>query len=178
MTEEEKGRPVFLMEVYQTLCKTSYMPVGPYNVLLMCAMLIAINDEGLINSQATQFSLDVKNQNTPENPTDFEFFSDRLKRKHPSYTADAKTGRILPGPNSPVINFKTLKEIFLSTNLERNEELFDTSGKISQYFDGEDIQGDHIALMSYPRSGNSFLRGYVQKITTIHTGSDIRAHHM
>lgn len=34
--------------------------------------------------------------------------------------------------------------------------------------------GDVVAFMSYPRSGNSFLRRYLELITGIYTGSDIQ----
>jgi hypothetical protein len=101
-----------------------------------------------------------------------------MHRRFPSYYADGNTKRIMPGPDSPRINLDTLKEILLSTDLGRDAEIPDTSGKISQFLDGADISGNHVAFASYPRSGNSFLRGYIQKVTTVHTGSDLAAFHM
>jgi hypothetical protein len=62
--------------------------------------------------------------------------------------------------------------------LARSAELPDTTGKVSQFLDGSDLTGNQTAFISYPRSGNSFLRGYMQKVSTIHTGSDVFPFHM
>ena len=178
ITEEELGRPAFAIEVAQTLYKTSYMPSAVNKLTQGTLMTMMVKDKVLVNTQSTMFSLNKKNQSTEDNPTDFELFSDRMHRRFPSYITDCTARRIMPGPDSPRINLNTLKEILLSTDLSRDAELPDTSGKVSQFLDGADISGNHVAFASYPRSGNSFLRGYIQKMTTVHTGSDIYAYHM
>ena len=52
-------------------------------------------------------------QQTAENQTGFELFSDRIFRKFPSYVIDSDL-RLLPGPSTPVVNFHQLRELLLS----------------------------------------------------------------
>ena len=66
-------------------------------------------------------------QDRPENPTGFELFSDRMKRQYPSYVLDDEL-KLFPGPKTSVVNFNTLKEILLSTDLTREAELTTEDG--------------------------------------------------
>lgn len=43
------------------------------------------------------------------------------------------------------------------------------------FLDGKSISGDKTCYMTYPRSGNTFLRKYLELITGITTGSEIEA---
>lgn len=135
-----------------------------------------LEDRILANGQIDEFSVDVKQQCTEDNPTDFELFSDRMSKKYPSYTYDCKLVRVLPGKDSPKINFNDLREILLSKDLSRYSELPETSGKNFLFLDGEaDTRGFRSTLISYPRSGNSFMRNYVMRVSGTYTGSDIPA---
>jgi hypothetical protein len=80
---------------------------------------------------------------------------------------------IRPGKEAKVINFDSLRGILLSDDLSRDSELPDTSGKFCQFLDGAPIKGNQVAFCSYPRSGNSFLRGYLEKVCSVFTGSDL-----
>lgn len=42
-----------------------------------------------------------------------------------------------------------------------------------RFLDGENIDGERIAFVSHPRSGNSFLRKYLEAITGTITTSDM-----
>lgn len=42
----------------------------------------------------------------------------------------------------------------------------------SKFLDGEDILSDKVCLTSYHRSGNTFMRRYLEAITSITTGAD------
>ena len=80
------------------------------------------NDEILADAELNHYSINRHMQDTHDNPTGFELYSDRIKRMFPSYILD-NTLRLMPGPTTPVMNFEILKSILLSTDLERNEEL-------------------------------------------------------
>ena len=45
-----------------------------------------------------------------------------------------------------------------------------------RFLDGESIEGNAVGISSFPRSGNSFLRRFVEQITGIATGSTISLH--
>lgn len=62
-------------------------------------------------------------------------------------------------------------EVFLSKDLsllERHKDIFELPSK---YLDGEDINGNRITYLTFPRCGSTFLRNYIEKITGIATGS-------
>ena len=61
-----------------------------------------------------------------------------------------------------------VKSILLSKDLAREAEL-DWSLK---YLDGADMTGNQVAFQSWPRSGNTMLRRYLEIVSGIHTGSD------
>ena len=82
------------------------------------------------------------------------------------------TLQFLPAPGKPVVNLKWLKEVLLSTDLTRNAEL-DWVKDEFRFLDGESIAGSQIAFQSYARSGNSFLRRFLECITGIYSGSDM-----
>ena len=66
-----------------------------------------------------------------------------------------------------------MKEILLSKDLSRNQELdWIASGEI-RFLDGEDIDGDKVSFQSFPRAGNSMLRKFLEVVTGVHTGSDM-----
>lgn len=46
------------------------------------------------------------------------------------------------------------------------------SGSILRWLDSEEKNGEHIAIVSYPRSGNTLMRGLLEQVTGIHTGCD------
>lgn len=45
-----------------------------------------------------------------------------------------------------------------------------------RFLDGAPLTNKKIGFTSYPRSGNSFLRRYVEQVTGITTGSSISIH--
>jgi len=67
--------------------------------------------------------------------------SDRHVRKYSDYLLDERL-RARPGPNVPVVNFRQLKEILLSTDLSRNDELSWIKESGFRFLDGEDMKGN------------------------------------
>ena len=45
--------------------------------------------------------------------------------------------------------------------------------KILRFLNGEPIPGDKVGYMTFPRSGNTFLRKYMEMITGVPTGSEM-----
>lgn len=71
------------------------------------------------------------------------------------------------------INFKDYKNILLSKDsslLDQNIWMFDK--KTKYFLDGQKLD-DKMAFVSFPRTGNSFLRKYCENITGIFTGADM-----
>ena len=95
-------------------------------------------------------------------------------RIFPTYVLDESL-RIRPGPETPRVNFLNLKDILLSTDLERNAELEWANAKNLRFLDGADMQalGQTVCFQSLPRTGNSFLRRIVEIVTGVYTGSDM-----
>jgi hypothetical protein len=73
------------------------------------------------------------------------------------------------------INFKTLMEVLKSKDeslFNNNKWIFDGDFK---FCDGEKLP-TKIAFNTYPRSGNSFLRKYMEQMTGISTGATVSLH--
>ena len=91
----------------------------------------------------------------------------------PNYIFDERN-RVRPGPSTPTVNFTYLKELLLSKDLSRNSELQWVDKGEFRFLDGNtNLWGDMIAFQSFPRSGNTFLRRYLEQITGIVTGADM-----
>jgi hypothetical protein len=66
--------------------------------------------------------LNPKYQHTEKNPTGFDVYSDRLARIYPGYDVDHLM-RMVPVNGTPVLNFDYIRNLLLSKDLSRLEEL-------------------------------------------------------
>ena len=176
IAEEERGEPVYLVDIRRAFDRTAWVTVGPGTIGLNMALCdLYRNDEILCDREMNRYSVKGVNQETKSDQTGYELFSDRFHKMYTGYVFDKK-GLIQPGPDTPVVNFDYLKELLLSKDLSRGKEL-EWIGKDAakfRFLDGKvDMSGNKVAFCSYPRSGNSFLRNYLETITGIATGSDI-----
>ena len=83
---------------------------------------------------------------------------------------------IEPAPGTPCVNLAQLTELLKSKDekaWEKSKWIFD--GNL-RFLDGQPNKSNRIALGSFPRSGNTFLRKYTDLLTGIHTGSDCTLH--
>jgi hypothetical protein len=106
----------------------------------------------------------------------FETFSEKFNRMYKGLRLNPTNMQIEPGPQSEVINLDQLVELFKSKDevaWEKSKWIFD--GKL-RYLDGSRNRGNKIALSSFPRSGNTFMRKYTDLLTGVHTGSDCTLH--
>lgn len=86
----------------------------------------------------------------------FQTFSEKFKQNRPGYTLDAE-GLIRP-KTAETLNYKKMIDLFLSKDLSQydaNKHLFEGSSK---FLDGEDINGNRITYLTFPRCGSTFLR--------------------
>ena len=75
------------------------------------------------------------------------------------------------------VSLKKLKAVLLSKDMkvydEYKKEFLDDN--ILKFLDGEDIDGDRVCYQSFMRSGNTFLRKYLELILGVPTGSEMPA---
>ena len=94
----------------------------------------------LADTESHRVTANPIHQRTEQNETEFELFSDRIERLYSSYDlTDRLTFR--PKPGTPTVNLKQLKEILLSKDLERDQELEWIQSGVFRFLDGEDITG-------------------------------------
>lgn len=80
---------------------------------------------------------------------------------------------IAPGKNALTINYDDLMNTYKSKDEElfkKNQWMFE--GKANFLNKKQSLDGNKVAFISFPRSGNSFLRKYLESLTGIITGSD------
>ena len=73
------------------------------------------------------------------------------------------------------INFNELKALLLSqfTGSNYSELKALTAHDTCSFLDATvDLSGDRVAFQSFVRSGNTFLRKYLERITGVYTGED------
>jgi len=124
----------------------------------------------LADKELTRWSVNPAKQRTEKNPTEFELYSDRHERLYSNYVLDERL-RMRPGPKTKVANFEEIKDILLSTDLSRDSELDWTNDGL-RFLDGADMSKNSVVFQSWPRSGNSMLRRYIETVTGIFTGAD------
>jgi len=105
------------------------------------------------------------------NKKGFEKFSDRFRRLFAGYHLDS-TMHIRSNPETITLNLKELMRLFLSKDEElwkQHKWIFDGP---CRYLDGALNSANKVALQSFPRSGNTFLRKFFELLTGVETGSD------
>jgi len=105
---------------------------------------------------------------------DFETYSDKMRRMFPGYYLTADLA-LMPGA-APTINLIELKALLLSKNIDKamqsNLARLAFRGD-SIFLDDFNIDGERVCFASYPRSGSSLLRKYIELVTGSVTGSDM-----
>ena len=92
----------------------------------------------------------------------FELCSDRCARLFPTYKFDGH-GIVQPGEDTPTVNFDWLKEFLLSDDMSRMDEMDWVEKGEYRFLDGQvDLTGDRTGFFSYGRSGNTFLRRFLE----------------
>lgn len=87
------------------------------------------------------------------------------------YTLDDQT-RLVPKEHRSV-NFNWLKDLYLSKDLTRLDELRQLGEKCKMLDATVDLSGNRISFASFPRTGNTLLRTLIEQCTGIYTGGDM-----
>jgi hypothetical protein len=105
-----------------------------------------------------------------------------MRRVFSEYILDENLS-FVPKPDTPTINFNQWKELMLSKDLSRLRELdwidnaVDPGSRIfkQRFLDNTvNMDGNHVALCSYPRAGNSLTRSYLERVSGIATGGEAK----
>ena len=126
--------------------------------------LLARGDEFLTDQYSNFYSL--------EPHEGFLCYSDRFEKVFsPDYTLSEDLALI---PKSHrLINFNWLKDLLLSKDLTRLHELTKL-GEDPMFLDQSvSLKGQNICFASFPRTGNTFLRTFIEQCTGVYTGSDM-----
>jgi hypothetical protein len=127
------------------------------------------NDEVLANNNLEQFSLKASCQGDV-----YETYSNRKVKAFPLYSLEGPQLRLVANQETPVLNFNKLKSLLLSEGTSKIDEYRALTSKGLLFLDKkEDLVGNRVALASFPRTGNSFLRKILEQITGNFTGSDM-----
>ena len=105
----------------------------------------------------------------------FERFSERFRRLYPGYLLD-RHQHVVAGPETPTLNLRSLMDMLKSSDeelYERSRWMFDGEFR---FLDGQPNNSNKVAFMSFPRSGNTFLRRYMELCTGVITGADNTLH--
>lgn len=120
----------------------------------------------LINETTTEFTLTKKEG--------FLTYSEKFRKLYGTEYAVGSDGSLI-ALTAKKVNFKTLHETLLSkdeSKLEANKWMFDGEFR---FCDGEKLPSK-IGFLSFPRSGNSFLRRFLEQMTGIATGASVSLH--
>lgn len=102
----------------------------------------------------------------------FECFSDRFERLHAAHYTLSSNLTMLPKKHLTV-NFNWLKELLLSKDISRLDLLTELGSNPKFLDKSVDLSGQNICFASYPRTGNTMLRTFLEQCTGIHTGADM-----
>ena len=122
------------------------------------------------NAGCEQFSTKIWNKS-------FKKLSERLTSEDifKNIEVDSNGYRFVSKSDDHTISHKQMCSLFLSNDLEKYEEFkkkYLESGQL-RFLDGESLDGFKTGFMTFPRSGNTFLRKYIELITGVATGSDM-----
>ena len=138
------------------------------NIYEAVAILFSLLREDLIYSDLHSYRYTVNKQEG------YYSYSEIFRLKFPvGYDCD-KVGRVVP-TTARRVNMNELRGIMTSQDegqFQQNNWIWD---KEFRFLDGQALES-RVGFTSYPRSGNSFLRRYVEQITGITTGSTISIH--
>ena len=104
----------------------------------------------------------------------FGLFSEKIEKLYPDYVLD-EAMLIRPKPGTRRVNLDSLLGMLRSTDEKVYLDwkwLFEDN----YFLDGAPITSDKVALVSFPRSGNTFFRKYMQLLTGVATGGDNYLH--
>ena len=139
--------------------------MGGFYVFVALGDLVR-NDEIYFDKEGDYFSFQERDG--------FSLFSDSWAVKFPEYVLDDNL-KAVPGPECETLNFDYLMDLWLSKDMTRLPEMTALGEGKPKFLDGKvSMEGRRVVFASYPRTGNSFLRKFLEQVTGIYTGSDMK----
>lgn len=138
---------------------------------VLCACLHTLYREDTFYADPVFHKYSLTGPDGSETKRLFERFSERFLRIFAGYQLDNKM-RVVPKPETTVLNLKSVIDLLKSRNerlWQRSRWIFDGNFR---FLDGESNKNNKVAFCSFPRSGNTFLRKYLELLTGVATGSD------
>lgn len=168
LTAEEKlGQAPTVVEIFVEI-KTANPQAPVNNIFEGAAVLTTLFREDLIYADNSCEHYSAKRQEGYKNYS--ELFRQKVGFDYgigPDGSVVSKTAKL--------VNFKQMIEILKSKDeslLEQNKWIWDGDFR---FFDGEPLP-TKIAFNTYPRSGNSMFRRYLEQLTGVSTGSTVHLH--
>jgi hypothetical protein len=179
-----RSRLIDSIDIAETLCKESPDTAaiatvfnihykGPLTMGMVNVSLQNLYREDLFYADK-MFTAWTTNLDGPGKET-MELFSDRFRRLYPGYMLDSKM-RIRAKPETPVLNIDDLLYVLRSKDAKLWRESAWMFENCDKYLDGKPNKSNKIALASFPRSGNTFLRKYTELLTGVQSGADNTLH--
>ena len=165
--EKELGRPPQVMQIFITLEVRFNSPIqNPYQC---CAVLFSLQREDMIYSddQCTSY--------TRKKQEGYYTYSELFRKRFGDDYSVNSFGAAIP-KLAKTVNYDLLVNVLKSKDeaqLEKHGWMFDGNFRI---LDGKPIENNKIAFNTFMRSGNSFLRRFLEQITGIATGSSVSMH--
>ena len=167
----KKFPPGTSVEVTAVLQMT-YSRYSGHGLVYLLINNIYREDQIYVDNQFTYYSL------SPDGPgkEQYENFTMKFRRLYPGYCLNkemqviAKRPPFMHAPSTPKLSH--IVDLFKSKDEQlwkENAWIFDGNFR---YLDGSPNLSNKVSFSSFPRSGNSFLRRYIELITGITTGSD------
>ena len=167
LAEEILGRPATVFEIFVTLSDIHGKTVN--NIYELVACLFSLLREDLVYSDLHSYRYTITKQEG------YYSYSELFRMRFPTGYSCDRMGRVIP-TTARRINLTHLQNVLTS----QDEALFTENNWIwdgeFRFLDGRPFAGDKIGFTSFPRSGNSFLRRYVEQITGVTSGSSISIH--
>ena len=113
-----------------------------------------------------------------EDKKELELFSDKMQRLFSDYAMDTNM-RLRPKPGTKRLNLNKLVEMLRSKDESLYQAMFPQGVESANplFLDYAPHSHSKVALASWPRSGNTFIRKYVELLTGVQSGSDNSLHY-
>ena len=164
--EKLKGTPPSIIQIFVEMKQNYNLPVN--NIYEGAAVLTSLFREDWLYTDETAVCYSLKRHEG------FMLYSEMFRKRYGNEYMTGRDGTCVP-TTARKINFKNLIDMLKSKDeavFTKNKWVYDGDFK---FCDGEKL-GSKIAFNTYPRSGNSFLRKYLEQLTGISTGATVQLH--